>query len=232
MCDKTQKKIRMTQMRTEIYLATILTIVTLMFSCSGQSGEKSNESLSMRLEPEFSSQNADSTELTNLIRQVYEWHMTKRLSDFPYKYDEQRDSIFIGIDWDKYQKNIELFKQANFFSRGFFHQHKNIALTLDSSIRKADISWRNINDGIPVWDSGANDWCNCQDHPDDYWKMLTIDSLIIKNENAEFNWTWDREFTGFYKVTAVKEDGIWKINSLEGLNNDLTVDHYDKIMNN
>jgi hypothetical protein len=215
-------------MKTEIYFAPILTIVILFFSCHGQSDEKLNE----RLELEFSIQNADSTELTNLIRRVYKWHMTERLIDFPYKYDEKRDSIFIGIDWDSYRENIEIFEQTNFFSRGFLLQHKNIALTLDSSIRKADISWRNINDGIPIWDSGANDWCKCQDNPDDYWKILTIDSLIIKEENAAFKWTWDSEQPGFYKVTAVKEDGKWKINSLEGLNHEFTVDHYDKIMNN
>jgi hypothetical protein len=219
-------------MKTEIYLAPILTIVTLLFSCSGQSGQKYNESLSIGLEQKFSNQNADSIELTNLIRQVYEWHMTKRLNDYPYKYDEQKDSIFIGIDWDKYQKNIELFKQTNFFSRDFLQQHKNIALTLDSSIRNADISWRNINDGIPVWDSGADDWCNCQDYPDDYWKILTLDSLIFKKHHVEFKWTWDKKYKGFYKVTAVKEDDKWKINSLEGFNNNLTVDHYDKIMKN
>ncbi len=175
--------------------------------------------------------NADSIELTNLIRKVYEWHETKRLNDFPYQFDEQQDSIFIGIDWDKYQKNIELFKQTNFFSTDFLHKHKNIALTLDTSIKKADITWRNINDGIPLWESGADDWCGCQDYPDNYWNFLTIDSLRIKDEYANFCWNWDKEFPHDYKVTARKENGQWKINSLEEVNNYFSVEHYDKLMN-
>jgi hypothetical protein len=213
------------------YLAIISTIGTLLFSCGGQHSEKFSENVNLKTELKTSSQNKDSIELTSLIRQAYEWHMTKSVADFPYKYDKQHDSIFTGIDWEEYQNNIQLFTRTNFFSRGFLQQHKNIALTLDSSIRKADISWRNINDGIPIWDSGADDWCNCQDYPDDYWKFLTIDSLIIKNDHGEFKWTWDKEYQGFYKVTVVKEDEKWKINSLEGFKSFGTVADFDKVMN-
>lgn len=172
----------------------------------------------------------DSIELTKLIRQVYEWHETNEIDDFPYKYDNNQDSIFIGIDWEKYQDNIELFKGANFFSNYFLKRHKDIAKTLDSSIRKADITWRNINDGIPLWETGADDWCGCQDYPDNYWKLLTVDSLTVKENFADFIWTWDKNFSHTYKVTAKKEGGKWKINSLDGFKYFYRVEDYDKMM--
>jgi hypothetical protein len=174
--------------------------------------------------------NIDSIELTKLIRQVYEWHNTKTLDDFPYKYDERQDSIFIGIDWAKYQENRQLFKQTNFFSNDFLKGHKEIAKTLDSSIRKADITWRNINDGIPMWETGADNWCGCQDYPEKYWKILTIDSLKIDKGNADFIWTWDKDISHSYKVKAKKENGKWKINSLDGFKYFYTVEAYDKMM--
>jgi hypothetical protein len=198
-------------------------LAVLLTSCSGEGNNNSNKNEKIN-----TTIKRDSVELTNLIRQSYKWHMEKTIDDFPFK---QQDSIFIGIDWDEYQRNIKVLSKTNFFSRDFFLKHKNIALTLDSSIRKADISWRNINDGIPIWASEVDDWCNCQDYPDNYWKTLTIDSLIIKDGFAEFKWTWDMKYHGDYKVTAKKEDGKWWINSLQGYNNYYSVDHYDKIMN-
>ena len=100
----------------------------------------------------------DSIELTDLVRNVYEWHMTVRLNDFPYKHEEPGDTLFVGIDWEKYNNNIKVFKQTDFFSQDFLDKHKKIALIVDSSIKKADKEWRNINDGIPIWDSNADDW--------------------------------------------------------------------------
>jgi hypothetical protein len=152
--------------------------------------------------------------------------------DFPYQYDEKQDSIFTGIDWDKYQNNLQLFKQTDFFSTDFLKEHKAIAMTIDASIKKADISWRNINDGIPLWETNANNWCSCQDYPEEYWKVLTIDSLVINQDKADFIWTWDKDLSHTYRVKAKKENGKWKISELSGFNffRDTDVDDYDKMM--
>lgn len=201
--------------------------IIILVSCSEKSEKKliANENIN-------NTKNNDSIEITKLIREVYEWHETNDIDDFPYKYDEIQDTIFIGIDWKKYQVNIINFKEKNFFSNEFLKKHKEIASTIDSSIKKADIKWRNINDGIPLWETGANDWCGCQDYPDNYWKLLTIDSLNVKENFANFIWTWDKEYSHTYKVTVIKEGGKWKINSLDGFKNFYKIDDYDKMMKN
>lgn len=201
--------------------------IILLLSCNKKSEKKliANENINI-------TKNNDSIEITKLIREVYEWHETNGIDDFPYKYDEIQDTIFIGIDWKKYQDNIINFKEKNFFSNDFLKQHKEIASTIDSSIKKADIKWRNINDGIPIWETGADDWCGCQDYPDNYWKLLTIDSLNVKENFANFIWTWDKEYSHTYKVTVKKEGGKWKINSLDGFKYFYKIDDYDKMMKN
>ncbi len=204
----------------------LILVVCLFYGCQSKPTEKK---VADKTENKIET-NVDSIELTNLIREVYEWHESKRLDDFPYKFEEQQDSIFTGIDWKKYQSNIELFKQTDFFTRDFLLKHQSIALSLDSSIKKTDISWRNLNDGIPIWDVEYDTWCYCQDSPDNYWKILTIDSLTIKGGYADFNWNWGGEYPHNSKVTARKEDGKWKINSLEGFNYFQTVEGYDKWM--
>jgi hypothetical protein len=205
--------------------AILVAITTLLTSCIGFNNG-ANEQVK-------NNNNKDSIELTTLVRQVYKWHMTKKLNDFPYKYAKPNDTIFVGIDWEAYSKNIEVFKKTNFFTNDFLSYHKTIASNIDSSMKKADLKWRNINDGIPLWNTDADDWCGCQDYPDNYWDILTLDSLQIENNFASFNWTWDKKPTSYphnYKMTAKKIGGNWMINSIEGFKYYGNVAYYDKIM--
>lgn len=211
-------------------LINICSILSLLIYCHGKGSIQSNEKVEIDFVKKTSNRYNDSIELTNLIRQVYKWHMEKKLDDFPYKFDQNNDSIFIGIDWVKYQSNVEILKMTNFFSNDFLINHKNIALTLDSSISKADIFWRNINHGIPLWETNADNWCGCQDYPDNYWETLTIDSLLIEEDYAIFNWTWTNEWNHSYKITSKKEEGKWKISSMEGFKYFFSVDYYDNSM--
>lgn len=201
-------------------------ILIFLFSCN----EKSEKKLNVKKNESVNPKNIDSIELTKLIRKVYEWHNMKPTDDFPYKYNEKGDSIFIGIDWEKYQNNIQLFKQTNYFSINFLERHNEIAKTLDKSIKKADKAWRNSNDGIPLWETGADNWCGCQDYNDEYWKTIIVDSLVINNNYAKFNWSLDKYSSHNYKVTAKKENGKWKINELDGFKNFYSVEEYDKMM--
>jgi hypothetical protein len=203
----------------------LVAITTLLISCNG-SNKGANEQMKNDI-------HKDSIELTTLVRQVYKWHMTKHLNDFPYKYEKPSDTIFIGIDWNAYNKNIEVFKKTNYFTDDFLSFHKTIALNLDSSIKKAGIKWRNINDGIPFWDTDADDWCGCQDYPDNYWDILTLDSLQIENNFASFYWTWDKKPSSSpyeYKMTAKKIGDKWRINSIDGFKYYGNVEYYDKMM--
>ena len=64
----------------------------LLLSCN----EKSEKKLIVNENESVNQKNIDSIELTKLIRQVYEWHNMKPIDDFPYEYNENQDSIFIG----------------------------------------------------------------------------------------------------------------------------------------
>jgi hypothetical protein len=174
----------------------------------------------------------DSIELTSLVRKVYKWHNLNFLEDFPYKYEN--DTIFTEIDWKKYDKNIKLHKKTNLFTEDFFKRHEEIAVIIDKSIKSATIEWRNSMDGIPLWHSGADDWCACQDYPDNYWEFMTIDNIKIKGDIANFIWTWDKKDVKDkheYSVTAKKENNLWKVKSFSWQNHNYSVEGFDKIMN-
>jgi len=176
----------------------------------------------------------DSTELRTLVRNLYEWHMTKGSDDFPFKFSNPADSIFTGIDWDSYARNIEVLKKTDFFSKDFFANHRAIALSIDSSIKQAKVEWRNRNDGIALWDTDADDWCGCQDYPDNYWKIITLHEFNFRQDTVTFNWTWGNENgiqANKYELKAKKENGTWKISYMEGFKYYGTVADYNKRMN-
>jgi hypothetical protein len=175
----------------------------------------------------------DSIEVTGLVRQAYEWHLKNIQVEFPFRYEKPADTIFTGIDWDLFHKNIEILRTTRFFTDESLENQAKIAATLDSSMKKATVKWRNINDGIPIWSSDADDWCNCQDYPENYWKTMKLDSLTIEGDLAGFYWTWDsKEFSESpkYRMTAKRVDDKWKINSMEGFDSYGSVRDYDKMM--
>lgn len=220
-----------------IKILCIIFIASGFFNCKDDVKVKINESTTQKhlnLNSSDSSKTItnDSIELTLLVRKVYKWHETKFLEDFPYKF--QNDTIFTGINWEEYDKNIKLHKNTDLFTDEFFKRHKYIASIIDKSMKSADREWRNSNDGISLWQSNADDWCACQDSPDDYWKILTIDSLKINNNLASFIWTWDTKDVKDkheYLVTAKKINNVWKINSLGWQNHNYSVEEFDKILN-
>ncbi|MBX3162932.1 MAG: hypothetical protein KF900_00495 [Bacteroidetes bacterium] len=204
---------------------TILTILCLT-SCDNSANKENTQSII----------NADSIELTTLVRDVYEWHETKyRKNGFPFKHNT--DSIFTGVDWDTYAKEMAVFKKTNFFSESFFAKHRALAMSTDTSIKQTSIEWRNVKDGIPIWETDADDWCNCQDYPDNYWTFLLLKDITIKHDTATFKWTWDNNgnndefFSNHeYEMKAVKENGTWKISYMEGFKNYRTASGYNQII--
>lgn len=213
-------------MNIKYYIIGLLATTTLLMSC------KSSGSLKLADKEIKKNDNSDSIELTTLVRNIYEWHETKyRRNGFPFKFKAPNDSIFTGVDWDVYAKEMEVFKTTNFFSKDFFTTHRTLALSVDSSIKEATIEWRNMNDGIPLWDTGADDWCDCQDYPNEYWKIITLNNFIYINDTVSFYWTWGQKNEMQYEMKAIKEDEKWRISYIQGFKFYVTVADYNKTMN-
>jgi len=214
----------------------ILTLI-LFTSCAGidnKSGASTADSLHPSVNTAVADNySADSAALTTLVRAVYRMHETNPQNDFPLKFNNPGDSIFTGIDWEAYSNSMAIYKKTNFFSEDFFAAHRRMVLSIDSTIKQATIEWRNSNDGIPVWATDADDWCECQDNPDNYWKTITLNGFNYNNDEVTFNWSWGKS-GGFepnhYLLKARKENGTWKISYMDGYKYYGTVADYQKIM--
>lgn len=188
-------------------------LIAIFVSCKNENNQKPYSTILVK-ETEFEK---DSIAITNLVKNVYNYHYSKNFEDFPYEYE--KDTIVVGINWSKYYENINNLKKTNFFEETFFASHKSIAINLDKFIKVTDIEFRNVNDGILFWELNADSWCSCQDFPNQYWKSLIIRNLIINDDHASFDWTWDKNLTyksHKYQMKAIKQDNKWKINFIEG----------------
>ncbi len=159
----------------------------------------------------------DKQEIESVIRKAYQWIEANNNSDFDPVTNKKGDK-YTGLDLTAHKKRMESLRKTNFFSQQFLDNYNKIALKIDSNLKNKKIEW--FAGEIPPFGNDANPWCNCQDSPDEYWKTLTINDLKIKNNKASFYWTWSWKGDFKYKATVVKENGVWKIDYLEGFNFD------------
>lgn len=154
----------------------------------------------------------DKQQLESLIRKTYEWVENKNSNQDFDPIENKKGDKYVGLNLNMHKKRLEELKKTNFFSQQFLDNYNKIALKLDANLKSKKIEW--LVGEMPPFGSDSNAWCNCQDNPEQYWKTMKIKDLKIDNNKASFKWIWSWE--GEYKVTAVKENGVWKISYLEG----------------
>lgn len=155
----------------------------------------------------------DSVKLTALVRSLYKWHETAPRPDgfVPLKKNPV-DTLNTRMDLAANNKAIRELKQTGLFADDFLTDYRNIAVRMDRELRDGSSLWP---DGeLPTFNDDVDEWCNCQDFPDNYWEKLTLADLKFNDNEADFKWTWGDNF--FYHTKAKKIAGIWKISYLEG----------------
>lgn len=160
----------------------------------------------------------DKQEIESLIRKAYQWIETKNNSSDFDPFSNKKGDKYIGLDLAAHKKRLEAMKKTNFFSQQFLDNYNKIALKIDSNLKNKKTEW--LVGELPPFGNDANPWCNCQDYPDEYWKTMAVNNLKVENNKASFYWTWSWKGDFKYKTSVVKENGVWKIASLEGFNFD------------
>ena len=156
----------------------------------------------------------DKQEIETLVKKLYEWVETKNSNNDFNPLANKKGDKYIGLDLNSHKKRLEELKKTNFFSQQFLDNYNKIALRIDSNLKTKKIEW--FEGELPPFGSDSNPWCNCQDNPENFWKTMTINHLKIENDKASFDWTWSWKGDFKYKMKTIKENGAWKIASLEG----------------
>jgi hypothetical protein len=159
---------------------------------------------------------ADKYEITQVLREMYKWYETSGIKtvDFPLT---GNDYFYTSIDAGAFSRRIEQLQLSELFSSQFIADYTQIAEQIDKELKQGIIKY--YVGYMPPYGLGANPWCNCQDHPDDYWQSLKVIDVLINNNTATLNWTWDNEsnYGGFkYHVKLQKVKDKWIVSYLEG----------------
>jgi len=159
---------------------------------------------------------SDKQQLETLIRKAYEWIETKSSKiDFDVVENKKGDK-YVGLNLKAHNKKVEELKKSNFFAQEFIDNYNKIGLKIGDNLKTKKMEW--LVGDLPPYGNDANMWCNCQDNPEEFWKTMKLTNLKIVNNKASFSWIWTEwKESPVYKVKAVKENGIWKISYLEGL---------------
>jgi hypothetical protein len=162
---------------------------------------------------------SDKQQLETLIRKAYQWILETKNQQVDFDpIENKKGDKYVGLNLNTHKKRLEELKKANFFSQQFLDNYNKIGLKLDSNLKNKKIEW--LVGDMPPFGNDANPWCDCQDNPDEYWKTMTITNLKVENNKAVFYWTWSWKGNFKYKVTTIKENGIWKISYLQGFDYD------------
>ncbi len=158
----------------------------------------------------------DKSQIHDLVRGVYEWIENQSVG-FDFSPVTDSDSLhYIGMDQERLDKRLEEFRLSGFFAEEFLDNYRQITLTIDERLKSKDMEW--LVGDLPPYGNDTSPWCNCQDSPDDYWQILSIQDLHIEDDLATFSWTWGDGFD--YKMRAIRENNGWKICYMEGFDVD------------
>jgi hypothetical protein len=153
---------------------------------------------------------SDSAALKALVVKLLKWHETDKIMDFEPLLKNPKDTIYTGIDWQAHQKRVAQLDKTNFFTKSFLDNYQKIALHLDQELKQNKTKY--VVGELPPYGNDANEWCNCQDYPVNFWN-INIVALKINDNSATFKWAWGDD--SFYSIKARKVNNIWKIAEME-----------------
>ncbi|HTI57406.1 hypothetical protein [Mucilaginibacter sp.] len=175
---------------------------------------KKPDSVGVAINLPISKANDDSIQLTKLVRAMYKWHETDttRAGGFSPVKKNPRDTFYSGIDLNANNNAVTKLQATGLFANDFLDDYRKIAERMDKELHDGSSSW--AEGELPSFEDDVDEWCNCQDYPDNYWEKLTLTNIRLNKSEATFKWTWGDGF--YYKTKAKKENNVWKISYLEG----------------
>ena len=159
-------------------------------------------------------QTDDSTQVVSLLRNMYRWHDSQQANTTDFSIIV-KDTAQVGLNYDSLTKTMGVLKQSNFFSQSFLDNYKALADLINNKLVKANPPLANeINFDF----QDADPWTGFQDSDSAYWNKFRITEYRATADSVSLKWLIKtKDFsTDPYAVGFAKENGHWKVSSLEG----------------
>lgn len=168
----------------------------------------------------------DEVRLRDLTRNMYRWyHSIDSKDNRDFKVLDTQGDTYKAMDIDYLNKRLKRFKASGFFTQNFIDNYRDITLAIDKKLKNGELVYE--VGMLPPFGTDANLWCNCQDYPNKYWDILTVQDVSVSKNKAEYTWKWSDNYKIVldkpYKIKAIKEDGKWKMDHLESLDKNVVI---------
>jgi hypothetical protein len=156
----------------------------------------------------------DSTQVVSLLKDMYRWHDGNQAGGADFSIIV-KDTAQVGLNYDSLTRTMGVLRQTNFFSRSFLDNYKALADFINRKLVKANPPLANeINFDF----QDADPWTGFQDSDSAYWNKFQITAYRSTADSASLKWLiktkdWSSDP---YAVGFAKENGQWKVSSLEG----------------
>ena len=157
---------------------------------------------------------ADSSEIVNLLRTVYQWHdkNQENLNDFDVIV---KDSFQVGVNYDSVKRVLGVLNGTGYFTSGFLENYRKLADIINTKLATANPKLYNeINFSF----QDADPWTGWQDSEPDYWNKISISEYRAGADSASLKWglRTPGEATEPYVVGFKFEEGKWRVAYLQG----------------
>lgn len=163
----------------------------------------------------------DKDDIRSLIRQMLKWSDSRKSVQLLPALE--KDSICIGFDLEKLNKNLDTLRSTGFFADEFIDNYSQIIHTLDKKIKNNEFEKWNVYE-LPSFnfDNDVSPWCMCQDNLS--WDKVEVEVIKLSDNKGDLKWYWGNLDPGTdpswkdasYKFSVVKVDGKWEISYLQG----------------
>jgi hypothetical protein len=201
-----------TMINKNLFFIIVIGTIFCMTTCQRKRSESREAAKNSSIELNINT--SDTVSLSKLIKRLLQWAETDTNLDFKVMMDVSEGDVYTGIDWKAHDKRIKQLSETNLFTGFFLKNYQDIAVHLDKELKQN--SEKYYVGELPPYGSNSNVWCNCQDYPEDWEKLILIIDLKINTDSANFKWTWDKEYYNFVRVQ--KENSSWRISYLEQFN--------------
>lgn len=160
---------------------------------------------------------ADKTAIETLVKDMYQWN-EKYTNHYGFE-PIAKDGKIIGYNMDSHKLYLEELRKSGFFSEEFISNMDKIAKAQNELLSSGKIKWEEGD--MSPFGGDLDVWCGCQDVPaDDAYSKITLHFDELKESSAKFYWNWESFGKDWadqrYHMRAVKEDGKWKIDYMQG----------------
>jgi hypothetical protein len=187
--------------------------ILLLIGCKNETQEINQNEAAISTNDSYTL-SEDSAEVLSVVKKVMTWTDSKdQIGILPLKGNDS--NICVGVDFELQSQNTRKLAKTNYFTNNFILNYDRIIHRFNDMIKGNEVEKFDIAEMAPFsFATDASPWCNCQDNFG--WDKIVLKEIKFGINTCDIKWGWIEWENYSYEVKLIKENGVWKIDQMEG----------------